>query len=88
MEETQKSVFTIKVTYNADITLTVESDDADEAIRVASEKAQAADNSEFNIYDEKDVSIICVWQPEEQGNPPTALLEMLRPLGDQNAGPL
>lgn len=75
MEERQKCIFTIKVTYNADITLTVESDDRDEAIRLASEKAQAADNSEFNIYDEKDVSVIDVWRPGEEGKYATTLQE-------------
>lgn len=58
MKDKQKSIYTVKVTYKADITLTVESDNADDAIRLASDKAKTADNSEFNIYDEMDVSIL------------------------------
>ena len=89
MEERQKSIFTIKVTYNADITLTVESDNTDEAIRLASEKARAADNSEFNIYDEKDICVIDVWQPGEEGKQATTLPEpMAEMLIDVAAGPL
>lgn len=90
MEEKQKSIFTIKVTYNAEITLTVESDDTDEAIRLASEKAQTADNSEFNIYDEKDVSIINVWRPGEEGKQDTTLPEptAMLMIDELAAGPL
>lgn len=82
MKNKQKSIYTVKVTYNADITLTVESDNADDAIRLASEKAKTADNSEFNIYDERDVSILnASWQPDEHGNPAAPLPgEMVRPL--------
>ena len=90
MEERQKCIFTIKVTYNADITLTVESDDRDEAIRLASEKARTADNSEFNIYDEKDICVIDVWQPGRESKQaatlPEPMAEMLLEMPQE--GPL
>ena len=55
--------------YKADITFAIEADSADEAIRLASEKAQAADNSEFNIYDEENVTILGIWSPEDPERP-------------------
>lgn len=66
MNDKKKSIYTVKVTYKADITLTVEADSGDDALRIATEKAQAADNSEFNIYDEENIDIIGVWTPEEE----------------------
>ena len=66
MKDKQKNIYTVKVTYKADITLTVEADSGDDALRIATEKAQAADNSEFNIYDEENIDIIGVWTPEEK----------------------
>lgn len=69
MKDKQKSIFTIKVTYKADITLTIEAENADDALRLASEKARTADNSEFNIYDEDDISIVGCWMPEDQKEP-------------------
>jgi hypothetical protein len=69
MKDKQKSIFTVKVTYKADITLTIEAENADDALRQASEKAQTADNSEFNIYDEEDITIVGCWMPEDQKEP-------------------
>lgn len=66
MDKKVKNIYTVKVTYKADITLTVETDNGDEALRMATEKAQAADNSEFNIYDEENIEIIGVWTPPEE----------------------
>ena len=66
MDKKVKNIYTVKVTYKADITLTVEADSGDDALRIATEKAQAADNSEFNIYDEENIEIIGVWTPEEE----------------------
>lgn len=66
MKDKQKNIYTVKVTYKADITLTVEADNGDDALRMAAEKAQTADNSEFNIYDEENIDIISVWTPEEK----------------------
>ena len=66
MDKKAKNIYTVKVTYKADITLTVETDNGDDALRMATEKAQAADNSEFNIYDEENIEIIGVWTPEEE----------------------
>ena len=66
MNDKKKSIFTVKVTYKADITLTVEAANADDALRLASEKARTADNSEFNIYDEDDITIVGCWMPEDQ----------------------
>ena len=58
MDKKVKNIYTVKLTYKADITLTVEADNGDDALRMATEKAQAADNSEFNIYDEENIEII------------------------------
>ena len=69
MKDKQKSIYTVKVTYKADITLTIEAENGDEALRLASEKAQTADNSEFNIYDEEDIAIVGCWMPEGQKEP-------------------
>lgn len=66
MNDKKKNIYTVKVTYKADITLTVEADNGDDALRMAAEKAQTADNSEFNIYDEENIDIISVWTPEEK----------------------
>lgn len=66
MDKKVKNIYTVKVTYKADITLTVEADSGDDALRIATEKAQTADNSEFNIYDEENIDIIGVWTPEEK----------------------
>lgn len=66
MDKKVKNIYTVKVTYKADITLTVEADSGDDALRIATEKAQTADNSEFNIYDEENIDIIGVWTPEEE----------------------
>lgn len=66
MNDKKKNIYTVKVTYKADITLTVEADNGDDALRMAAEKAQTADNSEFNIYDEENIEIIGVWTPEEE----------------------
>jgi hypothetical protein len=66
MDKKVKNIYTVKLTYKADITLTVEADNGDDALRMATEKAQAADNSEFNIYDEENIEIIGVWTPEEE----------------------
>lgn len=66
MDKKVKNIYTVKLTYKADITLTVEADSGDDALRIATEKAQTADNSEFNIYDEENIEIIGVWTPEEE----------------------
>ena len=82
MDKKVKNIYTVKLTYKADITLTVEADSGDDALRIATEKAQTADNSEFNIYDEENIEIIGVWTPEgeqEDVNIRTA---------DENPGPV
>lgn len=94
MKDKQKSIYTVKVTYKADITLTIEAENGDEALRLASEKAQTADNSEFNIYDEEDISIVGCWIPEGQKEPvpeepvPGPIARALEGLdGDENPEP-
>ena len=65
MKDKEKQIFTIKVTYKADITVVVEADSADDALRIATQKAETADNSEFNIYDEQDICVVDFWSPRE-----------------------
>lgn len=65
MKDKEKQIFTIKVTYKADITVVVEATNADDALRIASHKAETADNSEFNIYNEENIEVIGVWTPNE-----------------------
>lgn len=40
MKDKEKQIFTVKVTYKADITVVVEANSADDALRIATQKAE------------------------------------------------
>ena len=100
MKDKEKQIFTVKVTYKADITVVVEATSADDALRLATQKAETADNSEFNIYDEQDINIVDVWTPserEERAEPlpaaqgprvPEPIMDMLEGIDQEGPEPI